>query len=306
MGLCISTAWNGFRYNNGKRIIEEIKDLGFNEVELSFDLTKTILKDIRGLVKKNQIKVNSVHNFCPIPDGFKRVEALPDCYSLSSLDDENRIRAVTYSKATVDTAYELKAEAVVLHCGRVEIPDHTKGLISLYTHGEILNIKAVHLKDKMRQDRYEKSGAHMCAILKSLEELTRYAENKNMALGLENRFYFREIPSFEETAKILDYFKGGNIFYWHDTGHAQLWENLGFLKHRDYLENYSERLRGVHLHDIRGTVDHLAPLKGDFDFSMLKPYLKNNTIKTLEAHYPASSQDIISAKDFLEKLYEPN
>lgn len=305
MELCLSTAWNAFRYNNGIEIIKEIRNLGFAEVELSFDLTERIVKDISNLVAKGQIKVNALHNFCPIPDGVPRAEALPDCYSLASCDEQRRALAVTYTKVTIDTAAALNARAVVLHAGRVEIEDRTRELISCYNNGQMQAPHAQSIRAQMHKERKSKEAAHFQAALKSLEELVHYAKNLSLSLGIENRFYFREIPSFEEVGKILDYFKGSNISYWHDTGHAQLWENLGFLKHQEYLDRYAQYLSGVHLHDIQGTRDHLAPLQGSFDFALLKPYLKNDTVKTIEAHYPVSSQDIIAAKHYLEKLYPP-
>src|SRR3989338_65440 len=306
MGLSLSTAWNAFRYNDGEGIVQEIRGLGFEEIELSFNLTKKIVSDIALLVKKKQIRVHSLHNFCPIPDGIERREALPDCYSLSSSDEEIRALAVKYTKVSIDTARRLNAQAVVLHCGRVEIIDHTRELISLYTHGGFSVPDFQSLKIRMRKERIEKAEAHFSNALSSLEQLADYAKGMDIALGIENRFYFREIPSFRETGRILEHFRGAPIFYWHDTGHAQLWENLAFIKHKDYLDKYAPYLIGVHLHDIKGTQDHLAPLKGDFDFNALKPYLRNETIKTLEAHYPATAEEITCAKDYLEKLYGPN
>lgn len=306
MGLCLSTAWNAFRYNNGEGIVEEIRGLGFEGIELSFDLTKKIAADIARLVKKKQIRVHSVHNFCPIPDGFERIEALPDCYSLASPDEEIRALAVKYTKVSIDTAVRLNAQAVVLHCGRVEIGDHTRELISAYTHGGILGPDFQSMKIRMHKERIEKAEAYFSNALRSLEQLADYAKGMPIAIGIENRFYFREIPSFEETGAILERFRGAPVFYWHDTGHAQLWENLGFIRHKDYLDAYAPYLLGVHLHDIKETQDHLAPLKGDFDFNTLKPYLKEGTIKTLEAHYPATRDELICAKDYLEKLYGPD
>ena len=304
MGISLSTAWNAFRYNDGKAIIREIKDLGFNTVELSFNLTEGIVRDIARLTEEKQVSVRSLHNYCPVPDGLSREEALPDCYSLASLDPEQRQKAVRYTKISIDTAFRLKEEAVVLHCGRVEIPDRTRELFAFYDNESGLSsVPALRLKDEMCQERELKVSSHLDAALKSLEELVDYAAGLKVKLGIENRFYFREIPSFEETAKILERFQGANVFYWHDTGHAQLWENLGFLRHQDYLERYQQYLLGLHLHDIKGTQDHLAPGAGDFDFSVLKPYIKKDTIKTLEAHHPASPREIIRAKELLEGLY---
>lgn len=307
MALCLSTSWNAFRYADGKKIIREVKRAGFDEVELSFNLTKEIIEDIAYLVKKKQIKVNSVHNFCPIPDGLERQNALPDCYSVASLDEEKRALAVKYTKVSIDTARNLNAQAVVMHCGRVEIEDRTRELIPIfYSSDGIEDPRIVSIRALMRREREERAHAHLTAVVKSLDELAPYARMRNISLGIENRYYFCEIPSLEETGIILENFKGGPVFYWHDSGHAQLWENLGFLKHKDYLDRYGEYLLGVHLHDIRRDDDHLAPLQGDFDFSLLKAYLKKDTIKTLEAHYPASLQDIMKAKDFLETLYGTN
>lgn len=306
MGLSLSTSWNAFRYSNGLEIIAEIKRLGFLEVELSFDLTAGIVEDIRALSAQGQIKVNSLHNFCPIPDGLERREALPDCYSLASCDEQKRSLAVKYTKITIDTALSLNAKAVVLHSGRVEIEDLTRQLIACYDDGQMQSPYARRLSARMRKERKSKEGPYFQAALKSLEELSRYVKDMPVTLGIENRFYYREIPSFEEVGKILERLKGSRISYWHDTGHAQLWENLGVLKHRYYLDNYAQYLSGVHLHDIQGARDHLAPLRGSFDFALLKPFLKNDTIMTMEAHYPASSEDIVSAKGYLEKLYGAN
>lgn len=310
MDLSLSTSWNSFRHTRGEEIIQEIKNLGFLEIELSFDLTRGIVNDIYSCLKKNKIKVNSIHNYCPIPSGLKRFQALPDCYSLASLDEKERALALKYTKLTIKTAFKLGAKAVVLHCGRVETKDYTREIISLYDKGKIESEEFSVLKEKMNKERQEKSHTHLSKAIESLKELSEYARPFDIGLGVENRFYFREIPSFEEIGEILNYFRtfeeSSNIFYWHDSGHAQLWENLGFSKHKDYLEAYQSRLLGVHLHDIRGGSDHLAPLKGDFDFKLLKPYLKADTLKTLEAHHPATAEQIIAAKDFLTKIYGPN
>lgn len=306
MPICLSTSWNASRYTSGKAIIQEVKALGFCEIELSFNLTPGIIRDIAACVRKKQIRVRSLHNYCPIPKGVSRQEALPDCYSLAALDDEKRRLAVTYTKVTIDTAYTLNAQAVVLHCGRVDIPDRTRELIALYDNGQLESPQAKELKAQMQKERSQRAQAHIQAVLKSLAELEGYARKLHIALGVETRYYYREIPSFDEVEILLNEFKDSNIFYWHDTGHAQLWENLGVLKHKDYFKRYAQYLLGVHLHDIKGADDHRAPLTGDFDFASLRPYLTAATIKTLEAHYPATAREIVQAKCFLEKLYEPN
>ena len=87
-----------------------------------------------------------------------------------------------------------------------------------------------------------------------------------------------------------------------DVGHAQVNENLGLEKHSAFLEKYAKHMVGMHIHDIDGSQDHLAPGMGNFDFTILKPYLKKNTIKVLEIHQPATAVQVKAGVSYLNGM----
>ncbi|MBU0547584.1 MAG: sugar phosphate isomerase/epimerase [Candidatus Omnitrophica bacterium] len=304
MALAISTSWNAHRFDDGEKLLFEINQLGFKAIELSFNLNSEMVDEIADSARRLKISIESLHNYCPTPDGLSRKQSLPDCYSLSSLDITERSLAVKYTKRSIDTASRLGAKVVVLHCGRVEIPDYTRQLINIYNQGENNSPGFLELKEKMIRGREFEAGKFLAQALISIDELNTYARLKDVFLGIETRFYYREIPTIDEIGVILDKFINTQVCYWHDTGHAQLMENLGLATHKNFLERYGRRLIGVHLHDIQGCQDHLAPSQGKIDFAMLKPYLKENTLKVIEAHHPATAEELIKSRNFISRVYD--
>jgi len=303
MPLALSTSWNAYRYAEARSMLFEISKLKFSNIELSFNLTDSMVEEIPGVAKELGIKITSLHNYCPIPEGFSREKGLPDCYSISSLNPQERALAVKYTKKTIDTANTLGARVVVLHCGRVEIEDKTKELAFLYQNNkkEVSEFKMI--KEAFSQERSSKAGPFLENVMSSLKEISLYAKEREILLGIENRVYYREIPNLNEIGIILDNFRDENIFYWHDTGHARVMQNLGFTEGRDYLKEYSSRLIGVHLHNVIGCLDHQPLTKGDLDLSCLKAYLNKDTHKVIEVHKPATARDIEESKSLLEGIF---
>lgn len=303
MRFALSTAWNAQRHAGGRDIVEEIRALGIDKIELNFTLTKDIVREIHDLKGQGLIDVVGLHNFCPIPDGLPRSEASPDYFSLSSLDEAERKRAISQTCRTIDAAREIKAKVVIIHAGKVEMDQNPRALIKLYEKRAKETRYYEMVKKALVEERSLKEAKFLTHAIRSLTELSDYSRKSEVLLGIENRYHMHEIPSLDEMGVILDHFEGSNIFYWHDVGHAQVLENLGICKHKDYLDRFGAKMIGFHLHDVVGMDDHRAPGMGNFDFKILRPYLKEEILLVLEPHYPATRLQIKRAVKFLEKEF---
>ncbi|MCM8790319.1 MAG: sugar phosphate isomerase/epimerase [Candidatus Omnitrophica bacterium] len=298
--ISLSTSWNSAKHDNGFDLIREVKDTGFDSVELNFALTPQVIEDILTLQLSGQIKVSSLHNMCPLPGEIDPRFATPDYYNLSSQDEAERRLAVDAARNTIDYAKKFGAKAIVLHAGRVEIKDRTRELASLSPDTE----KFAALRAQMVSQRLEKRQVYLDSVMKSLEEIVPYAVKKGVAVGIENRYYYAEIPIMDEMELIFSHFGEGEIYYWHDVGHAEVFDRLGLCPHRDLLDRFSARLIGIHLHDIIGLVnDHKSPGQGAFDFSTVTPYIRPDTILVMEVHQPATANDIRAGRDTLLKIF---
>lgn len=287
--LGISTAWN-IDKKNGANLIKEIKSLGLETIELSYLITSVLLSEILLFVEQGLIKVISVHNVCPFLNN--------GVFLFSDLDNNKRKESIRLAKNTIDLANKVSASCVVLHLGKVEIENPLPEFINLKKQN---NENYEERKRIFVETREKNKFKYFNAVLQSIDELVEYGIKKNILLGIENRLYPHEIPNFEEIEIILDKFKNTNVFYWHDTGHAEMNEKLGFLSHKKLLEKYGKNIIGFHLHDFSNFVDHLAPGQGDFIFSILKKYINSNTIKILEIQQ-SSSDKIIKGIKILNSL----
>jgi sugar phosphate isomerase/epimerase len=123
----------------------------------------------------------------------------------------------------------------------------------------------------------------MDLAVEMLGRLAAEAEKRGLKLGIENRAALEEIPLEDDFAFLLRQFNRPGVGYWHDTGHAQIKENLGFISHAMHLESLADRLIGLHIHDVEFPGhDHRPPGRGMIDFAALKPSVKPEHIKVFE------------------------
>ena len=112
---------HGFhRHTDGRAMVREIAEMGFDTVEVSHGLRLPLLPGIQEAVNHGEIRVCGVHNFCPSP--VEVVVDAPDCYEFTSDLKLDRERAVSMTLKTLETAADLSAEYVVLHLGSIPMP----------------------------------------------------------------------------------------------------------------------------------------------------------------------------------------
>jgi len=287
--LGLSTLWISERFSEGEKILDVLSPLGIEFWELEYRFPEALFLAIQ---KKIKNKVASIHNYFPFPLEYSHLKPSGDLFLLSSLDPEERQKAIKLSLKTIQIAHELECSAVVLHLGKIEIPSFYQEFCEFLDNQQINSPKFEQFLLNLRKERASKRQKFLDAVLFSLEKLNQEAEKKSVALGIENRYYFNEIPDFEEIGIILKEFSGGKIFYWHDVGHAQVQEKFRIQNHQELLKAYCPSLLGVHLHDSQGYRDHQSPGKGEVDFNQIKNYLSEKTIKILEIHPRESLSDI--------------
>ncbi len=298
--IAVSTSWKSADAESVDGILGPIKDCGFEAVELEYRITEKIFREMLPSLRRGEPKVSSVHNFFPLPEGVAREQASGDLFSLSSPDREERERAVKHTLRTLENAHEVGARGVVLHLGKIDMDNGFSQFRDAYERGATGGLTRSYLKE-LFEERKRKSRKHVEAALFSMDRLWRTAERLEIRLGMENRFYLNEVPSAEEIAVILEKFEGSPIGYWHDVGHAEVQERLYGISHEELLARFSTCLVGVHLHDVEGVRDHLAPGKGSVDFDMIKKHVSKDAIRVIELCPDVREEDLTDSVAFLSK-----
>ena len=100
-----------------------------NTPKLSHGTRLGLMPGILEAVDAGEIKISSLHNFCPLPMGVTR--ASPNLYQFSAENPRERELAVKHTLKTLEFAGRVKAPVVVLHLGSLELKDYTGKLCEM-------------------------------------------------------------------------------------------------------------------------------------------------------------------------------
>ena len=259
-------------------MLREIKTkLGFELIELDHGIRMPLMPGIQKMFDGGEIRFSSLDNFCLLPD--ESAVASPGCYKFSAASVEERERAVTQTFQAIDLAGQLNAPFVVLHLGEVTMPPITDRLIAMAKAGEYLSREYVRLKIKAVQERERHAPQYLQHVKDCLHRVIEYAGSKGVRLGIESRRAFEDIPTERELAELLDEMNSPQLGYWHDFGHSQIKENLGFIDHAEWLRAVGPRTFGCHVQDcIWPAREDQLPFTGAVDFEKLVPLLPTNCL----------------------------
>jgi sugar phosphate isomerase/epimerase len=276
-----STCWNSARHTDGRAMLREIRELGFEYAELSHGIRLSLVPGILDAVNAGEIKISSVHNFCPLPVGI--TEPSPNLYEFSSDRTRDRQLVLKHTINTLDFAQRVGAPLVVLHFGSMDLKDYTGKLKQLLERGEKNSPKFLKLVGEATVAREAKKKKPYALARETLRQLLTESKFRGLKFGIEIREAVEELPLESDFQTLLEEFPAPHVFYWHDTGHAQVKADLGFINHAQHLAAHADRLAGFHIHDVKFPArDHFPPGGGDIDFAALKPFVKPEHIKVFE------------------------
>ena len=129
------------------------------------------------------------------------------------------------------------------------------------------------------QQREGTAPTYLQRVKDCLARIVAHAQSKNIGIALESRRGYEEIPSERELPELLDKMDPAQVGYWHDFGHSQIKENLGFIDHTEWLQMVGPRAFGCHVQDcVWPAKDHEPPFKGSVNFHKLVPLLPSNCL----------------------------
>ncbi|MGA2091219.1 MAG: hypothetical protein ABSH12_07165, partial [Endomicrobiales bacterium] len=123
--LSLSTAFLASKHTAWPSLLEQVRKLGFPAVELNVEIPAEWMPEIIESVNKSEIRVSSLHNYCPAIKKIPHNRTIYSGYLLTSDDEDERRLAVQGTIDTITWAQRTGARAVVIHAG--EVPMNPSG-----------------------------------------------------------------------------------------------------------------------------------------------------------------------------------
>jgi sugar phosphate isomerase/epimerase len=298
MTLALSTMWaQQDRFVADMQLFaDEALALGYDAIEISH-LTPQVPFD--RLLSRDGVAISSIHAPAPlVRDADDRANS---SLNLASTDEDERRAAVAYTKKSIDYTKQCGGAYVVVHLGAVgsKMFDDELQLRRLYDSGTHEGDQVDALRAAIIERRATEARPWLDQARRTLRELCEYAQDRGVAIGLENRLHYHEIPQPYEAAELLADHAPQIAGYWHDVGHAEVQWRLGLVDKRRWLDTNGARCLGSHLHDVDGIGDHRAPGNGDVEWDYIRDGLPKTALRVFEINQTQPPEAVAAAVGFL-------
>jgi len=271
------------------------RQMGFERFELSHVLGERAVESLGS----DTPRIASVHHPCPrAGSGMARASLVAE------LEGERRAAEELLGR-TIDVAARLKAEAVVLHLGAIDATSSvdlgraTFELRSRYAAGQSSAPEYADVAQRLLRALSDIEPRLLDRAEGPLRRSIARAADRGVVLALETGYDPLELPSAEGMRRLLDGLAELGLAAWLDTGHVGALANLGLTSFDAWWEAIGGRLAGVHLHDVRGLRDHLAPGAGDLDFRSIARRIPAAACLTCELDWYLTPNEVVRGADHL-------
>ena len=279
MTVSFSTMWaQQPRFEDMARFRDVVAAFGYDAIEVSHSTDEAGLSALLG---PGGPVVSSLHAPTPrrdLSDGRTNGEA-----NLASLDETERAVALAETLRSVDFAADAGLPYVVVHLGGVgdRRTNLERELRRLYEADES-GIAVETAREALHTWREEAAPLHFEAAKRSLEALVENASARGVAIGIESRLSYHEIPLPHEARSLLLPYKNNEAGFIYDTGHCEVQARLGMIDRADWFPALTARTIGAHMHDVAGIIDHRAPGNGTLDWAYVAGALPPDALRVLE------------------------
>jgi sugar phosphate isomerase/epimerase len=283
-----------------------VASMGFTAIEVSHSTDEAGLDLLMG---EGEIALTSLHAPTPmrrLADGRHNGDA-----NLASADEDERRLAVAETKRTLDFASRAGLRYAVVHLGSVGdlkdlvreksgfVAEPEQRLRELIEAGTTSGEKVEAVREELARWRAARAGAALDAARRSLRELAEHAEPRGVALGLESRLHYNEIPHPQEALALVADLPNEVAGYWHDVGHCEVQARLGMIDRSAWFPALTARTIGSHLHDVDGVLDHRAPGNGDVDWSYIASGLPPTALRVFEINQFEPDDKVVEGIEYL-------
>ena len=277
--VSFSTMWaQQPRFADLARFRDAVAAFGYDAIEVSHSTAEV---GLRALLAEGHPAVSSLHAPAPrrdLPDGRTNGEA-----NLASMDEGQRALAIAETLRSVDFAADAGLPYVVVHLGgvgdsRSDLERHLRRLHEAGETGEAINAA----REALRYWRQSAAALYLETAGRSLAALVEYASPRSVAIGIESRLSYHEIPLPDEALHLLQPYDNDVAGFIYDTGHCEVQARLGMIDRDAWFPALTPRMIGAHLHDVSGIVDHRAPGNGTLDWAYVAAAIPPGALRVLE------------------------